>query len=270
MSRQYLDVPYRSKDAAKALGARFDGAVKGWYVESGTDLVAFTHWVLTDAAPAASASTVTAVGALAATSLAPVRKGVTLSSLLNGVAAAVDQAFPTGVWVLVEVNDASARSGHVYLELSERDSTGQPDALVIIRGGGAINDLAWLNDYALARFICELTIPVMTGIGHERDSTLPDEVAHARFDTPSKVIAGIEQQILPKPGVSSAARSPCRRSRSWHRLPNAISYGKQSLNYNVIQPQSRRSVSWLQTSLYRPASTGPSRKKLLPYWPRWA
>ncbi|MBT2304566.1 hypothetical protein J7E70_29525 [Variovorax paradoxus] len=36
----------------------------------------------------------------------------------------------------------------------------------------------------------------MTGIGHERDSTLADEVAHARFDTPSKVIAGIEQQIL--------------------------------------------------------------------------
>ncbi|MCO4245791.1 exodeoxyribonuclease VII large subunit, partial [Acidovorax facilis] len=34
------------------------------------------------------------------------------------------------------------------------------------------------------------------GIGHERDSTLPDEVAHQRFDTPSKVIAGIEHQIL--------------------------------------------------------------------------
>jgi exodeoxyribonuclease VII large subunit len=56
--------------------------------------------------------------------------------------------------------------------------------------------LAWLNDYELARFICEQTVPVLTGIGHERDSTVLDEVAHARFDTPSKVIAGIEQQIL--------------------------------------------------------------------------
>lgn len=45
MSRQYLDVPYRSKDAAKALGARFDGAVKRWYVEADADLTAFTAWL---------------------------------------------------------------------------------------------------------------------------------------------------------------------------------------------------------------------------------
>jgi len=71
-----------------------------------------------------------------------------------------------------------------------------PDAIVIIRGGGAVNDLAWLNDYALARLICDLPVPVFTGIGHERDSTILDEVAHTKFDTPSKVIAGIEQLIV--------------------------------------------------------------------------
>ena len=70
-----------------------------------------------------------------------------------------------------------------------------PDAIVIIRGGGAVNDLAWLDDYALARFICDSTLPVLTGIGHQRDSTMLDEVAHLSFDTPSKVAAGIEQQI---------------------------------------------------------------------------
>jgi exodeoxyribonuclease VII large subunit len=72
----------------------------------------------------------------------------------------------------------------------------RPDAIVIIRGGGAVNDLAWLNDYELARCICELEVPVLTGIGHERDSTVLDEVANIRFDTPSKVIAGIEQVII--------------------------------------------------------------------------
>ncbi|NMM20942.1 MAG: exodeoxyribonuclease VII large subunit [Rhodoferax sp.] len=70
-----------------------------------------------------------------------------------------------------------------------------PDAVVIIRGGGAVNDMAWLNDYDLARYICDLPIPVWTGIGHERDNTVLDEVAHTRFDTPSKVIAGIEKLI---------------------------------------------------------------------------
>lgn len=69
------------------------------------------------------------------------------------------------------------------------------DAVVIIRGGGAVNDLAWLNDYDLARALCEMPVPVLTGIGHERDSTILDEVANIRFDTPSKVIAGIERTI---------------------------------------------------------------------------
>jgi exodeoxyribonuclease VII large subunit len=77
------------------------------------------------------------------------------------------------------------------------DQAGQGplDALIIIRGGGAVNDLAWLNDYQLARFICMCHVPVLTGIGHERDSTVLDEVAHHSFDTPSKVIAAVEKQI---------------------------------------------------------------------------
>jgi len=78
------------------------------------------------------------------------------------------------------------------------------DAVVIIRGGGAVNDLAWLNDYGLARLICDLPIPVLTGIGHERDNTVLDEVAHARYDTPSKVIAGIEQRIAQQVGEVKA------------------------------------------------------------------
>ena len=70
-----------------------------------------------------------------------------------------------------------------------------PDAIVIIRGGGAVNDLAWLNDYELAKVICTMKVPVLTGIGHERDNTILDEVSNIRFDTPSKVAAGIEQVI---------------------------------------------------------------------------
>lgn len=77
----------------------------------------------------------------------------------------------------------------------ERASEGRLDALIIIRGGGAVNDLAWLNDYDLARFICLCAVPVLTGIGHERDSTVLDEVAHRSFDTPSKVISEIERQV---------------------------------------------------------------------------
>ena len=65
------------------------------------------------------------------------------------------------------------------------------DVLVIIRGGGAKLDLNPLNQYELAQAITQLSIPVFTGIGHERDNTILDEVANKRFDTPSKVIHGL-------------------------------------------------------------------------------
>ena len=70
------------------------------------------------------------------------------------------------------------------------------DAIVIIRGGGAAVDLAWLNDYQIAKLICESQIVVFSGIGHERDNTIIDEVAGCRFDTPSKVIGHIFNTII--------------------------------------------------------------------------
>ncbi|MGP4715174.1 exodeoxyribonuclease VII large subunit [Psychrobacter sp. T6-6] len=70
-----------------------------------------------------------------------------------------------------------------------------PDLLVIIRGGGAVGDLAYLNDYELAALVAELPIPVWVGIGHERDRVILDEVAHTSFDTPSKVIAAIHNHL---------------------------------------------------------------------------
>jgi len=70
------------------------------------------------------------------------------------------------------------------------------DALVIIRGGGAKLDLNPLNNYLIAKQICEANIPVLTGIGHERDHTILDEVSNSCFDTPSKVIAGVRHTIF--------------------------------------------------------------------------
>jgi exodeoxyribonuclease VII large subunit len=77
-----------------------------------------------------------------------------------------------------------------------KSSTVPPDLIVIIRGGGAVNDLAYLNDYELAALLCKRSVPVWVGIGHEKDRTILDEVAHRSFDTPSKVIAGIRNLIV--------------------------------------------------------------------------
>ena len=77
-----------------------------------------------------------------------------------------------------------------------KDFNAAPDLIVIIRGGGAVNDLAYLNDYDLAALLCKRSVPVWVGIGHEKDRTILDEVAHRSFDTPSKVIGGIRNLIV--------------------------------------------------------------------------
>ena len=85
--------------------------------------------------------------------------------------------------------DVAALEITTALSIISHDHTQLPyDALVIIRGGGASIDLAWLNDLSIARAICLAPLPIFSGIGHERDNTILDEIANMRFDTPSKVI----------------------------------------------------------------------------------
>lgn len=59
------------------------------------------------------------------------------------------------------------------------------DCVVLIRGGGATDDLACFEDYELAANIAQFPVPVIIGIGHERDITLLDYVANMRVKTPT-------------------------------------------------------------------------------------
>jgi len=61
------------------------------------------------------------------------------------------------------------------------------DAVVIIRGGGATADLSSFDNYDLAYNITQFPLPVITGIGHEKDDTIIDLVAHTRMKTPTAV-----------------------------------------------------------------------------------
>lgn len=59
------------------------------------------------------------------------------------------------------------------------------DVVVIIRGGGATSDLSGFDTYLLAAACAQFPLPVITGIGHERDDTVLDAVAHTRVKTPT-------------------------------------------------------------------------------------
>lgn len=61
------------------------------------------------------------------------------------------------------------------------------DALVILRGGGSQSDLHWFDSYALGRSIATFPLPVLVGIGHQKDETVLDAVAYLSLKTPTAV-----------------------------------------------------------------------------------
>ncbi|MBP5455049.1 MAG: exodeoxyribonuclease VII large subunit [Paludibacteraceae bacterium] len=61
------------------------------------------------------------------------------------------------------------------------------DAVVIIRGGGATTDLLAFDEYDLASCCAQFPLPIITGIGHERDNSVVDMVANTRCKTPTAV-----------------------------------------------------------------------------------
>lgn len=63
------------------------------------------------------------------------------------------------------------------------------DAVVIIRGGGATADLSGFDTLALAENVAQFPLPVITGIGHDRDESILDMVSHTRVKTPTAAAA---------------------------------------------------------------------------------
>jgi exodeoxyribonuclease VII large subunit len=389
----YLIVPFPEKDAAKQLGARWDGAVRAWYIPDGLDVDKFARWLpvqqqIPQIPTVPNQCSETSIG----------EKGISLSALINKANAAVTAALSQSVWIKAEITELNNRNGHLYLTLAESVAgqqvaqaratlwanqavrllaqfeavTGKGlqvgcavlvavevsvharfglsltiididpsftlgdqqvklqairaklqanglygrnkqlpfpsdfhriavlspaqaaglgdfqadakllaahqlcqfdyfyasfqgmqtqaeilaalqaieqahhkspfDLLVVIRGGGAKQDLMFLNDIELASRLCTFPIAVATGIGHERDDTILDEVANRRFDTPSKVIAFIREQIVQ--GVQQA-------QASWQMITQAsrllLSQHKEAITgyQQRVQQQAQR-VIWAQ------------------------
>ena len=85
---------------------------------------------------------------------------------------------------IIEALDQIANEAHLF------------DVVVIIRGGGATSDLSDFDSYPLAACIAQMPLPVITGIGHERDETVLDHVAHTHLKTPTAVAAFLIQRMV--------------------------------------------------------------------------
>jgi exodeoxyribonuclease VII large subunit len=109
MPNTYLTVTFKDKDAAKALGAKWDAVKRQWFVPDGRELAPFSAWLPAGSATgiASTATELTAPSSIG-TELTIRKQGVSLSQRLAGVSQAVAQAYKTGVWTLVEVAELRA------------------------------------------------------------------------------------------------------------------------------------------------------------------
>lgn len=106
-----LNVTYARKDEAKALGARWDGTRRLWYIPARTGLRGFDEaWC--------PAGLLNAVGTQVRNETAAdggPEKGVTLSELLGRIKGVLSQNLSDSVWVRAEISELSSKSGNVYL-----------------------------------------------------------------------------------------------------------------------------------------------------------
>lgn len=80
--------------------------------------------------------------------------------------------------------------GEIIEQLNKIDHS-KYDVVVVVRGGGSKLDLEVFNSYAIAKVIANYPVPVLTGIGHETDTSIADLVANQYYKTPSAVGAYI-------------------------------------------------------------------------------
>jgi len=125
--------------------------------------------------------------------LYPMRIGILTSesgAALHDITDSIHSRWPCAKLFLypvpVQGEGSAAKIAAALRDINRRNQKLELDVLIVGRGGGAMEDLWAFNEEVLARAIFDSTIPVISAVGHEVDTTIADLVADARASTPTK------------------------------------------------------------------------------------
>lgn len=126
------------------------------------------------------------------------------------------------------------------------------DCVVIIRGGGATTDMNGFDDYELARAVATCGLPVIVGIGHERDRCVLDEIACVRCKTPTAVAAFLLESLstaLEKAEqlAGAIAAYAAESVKGEQRQLSQIEGGLEPAIFNILQHNALRLKSIQET-----------------------
>jgi len=132
--------------------------------------------------------------------LAPLRIGVVTSTASAAWADFVHEIERSTLAFQLRVVDVRVQGERAVTEVTAAVRTlahhRDLDALVIIRGGGSRSELATFDHEAIATAIALSPIPVFTGLGHEIDRSVADEVAHTALKTPTACAAALVEHVI--------------------------------------------------------------------------
>ncbi|MEO1649296.1 MAG: exodeoxyribonuclease VII large subunit [Pseudomonadota bacterium] len=171
-------------------------------------------------------------------------------SVIRDILHRLGDRFPSHVivWpVLVQGQGAAEQVASAIRGFSSLQPVGavaRPDLVIVARGGGSIEDLWSFNEETVVRAIAECTIPVISAVGHETDTTLADYAADRRAPTPT---AAAEMAVPVRVDLEATlADFAARQRRAVHR---PVELGRERLEARVrrmprpevlLQPQVQR------------------------------
>jgi exodeoxyribonuclease VII large subunit len=115
------------------------------------------------------------------------------------------------VWpVLVQGEGAAAQIARAVNGFSAMSGAARPDLVIVARGGGSIEDLWAFNEEIVVRAVADCTIPIISAVGHETDTTLCDFAADLRAPTPTaaaEIAVPVRSELLQRLGQLSLRMS---------------------------------------------------------------